>query len=128
MLPPIDTTQIPPEVRKAGPQAEKLYGAALQFEGMLVQQITDQMFQSVQDDSSSDGSSSDGTDGTDGTTGGGSGIDGGPYQSLMPSTLADAITQGGGLGLADELYRSMALRYGIGQPAAGDTATGSSGS
>jgi Rod binding domain-containing protein len=107
MLPPIDTSAIPPDVRKAGPEAVKVYGAALQFEGMLVQQITEQMFQSTQDDDSGD----------DDTTGGGAGgIGAGPYQSMLPSTLSDAITQGGGLGLAPELYRSMSMRLGLQAP------------
>ena len=115
MLPPIDTTSIPPDVRAAGPEAVKLYGAALQFEGMLVQQITEQMFQSTQDESSDE----------DSTTGGDSGgIGSGPYQSMLPSTLSDAITQGGGLGLAPELYRSMSLRLGIAQPSAPETGGG----
>jgi len=118
MLPPIDTTSIPPDVRAAGPEAVKLYGAALQFEGMLVQQITEQMFQSTQDDSSDDGD--------DSTTGGDAGgVGAGPYQSMLPSTLSDAITQGGGLGLAPELYRSMSLRLGLNsQPEQSDPAGG----
>jgi Rod binding domain-containing protein len=108
MLPPIDTSAIPADVRAAGPDAVKVYTAALQFEGMLVQQITEQMFQSTQDDSSSD---------DDNTTGGDAGgIGAGPYQSMLPSTLSDAITQGGGLGLAPELYRSMTLRLGLSAP------------
>jgi Rod binding domain-containing protein len=116
MVDPINTTSIPADVRAAGPDAVKLYGAALQFEGLLVQQITEQMFQSTQDDSSSE---------DDSTTGGDAGgIGAGPYQSMLPSTLADSITQGGGLGLAGELYRSMALRAGIGTPAAPDSGSG----
>ena len=107
MLPPIDTSSIPPDVRKAGPEAVKVYGAALEFEGMLVQQITEQMFQSTQDDSGDE----------DGTTGGdGGGVGAGPYQSMLPSTLSDAITAGGGLGLAPELYRSMSMRLGLEAP------------
>lgn len=111
MVDPIDTTSIPADVRAAGPDAVKLYGAALQFEGLLVQQITEQMFQSTQDDSSGDDQ--------DSTTGGDAGgIGAGPYQSMLPQTLADSITRGGGLGLADDLYRSMALHAGIGMPTA----------
>ena len=119
MVDPINTTSIPADVRAAGPDAVKLYGAALQFEGLLVQQITEQMFQSTQDDSSGD---------DDSTTGGGSGgIGAGPYQSMLPSTLSDAITQGGGLGLAPELYRSMSLRLGLGAPPAQPDPTGGEG-
>jgi Rod binding domain-containing protein len=122
MLPPIDPTQLPPDVRKAGPEAQKLYGAALQFEGMLVQQITDQMFQSVDDGSGGDSSDSSG-DGSSVTSGS---TMGGDYQSLLPGTMADAITQDGGLGLADELYRSMALRFGVDTSPAG-TGRGAAG-
>ena len=68
-----------------------------------MQQITEQMFQSTQDESGDD----------DSTTGGDAGgIGAGPYQSMLPSTLSDAITQGGGLGLAPELYRSMCAAAG----------------
>ena len=118
MLPPIDSSAIPADVRKAGPEAVKVYSAALQFEGMLVQQITEQMFQSTQDDSSDDGD--------DSTTGGDAGgVGAGPYQSMLPSTLSDAITQGGGLGLAPELDRSMSLRLGLNsQPEQSDPAGG----
>jgi Rod binding domain-containing protein len=111
---PIDTTTIPADVRAAGPQAVKLYDAALQFEGLLTQQLTQQMFDSTGADSES--SSDSGDDSMVST-------DGGPYQSMMPQALSDSITAGGGLGLADELYRAMAMRYGIGTT--GSTPTGS---
>lgn len=126
MLPPIDPTQLPPDVRRAGPEAQKLYGAALQFEGMLVQQITDQMFQSVNDGSSDDSSNSSDSS-ADGSSTSSSSTMGGDYQSLLPGTMADAITQSGGLGLADELYRSMALRFGIDTSGSGTGATGDGG-
>lgn len=91
MMPPIDTSLIPAGVRNAGPQAVKLYGVALQFEGLLTSQITQQMF--------------------DATQSGDDGSDGGPYQSILPGTLSDTITGAGGLGLADELYRSFGGAY-----------------
>ena len=108
MLTPIDTSAIPADVRTAGPEAVKLYGAALQFEGMLVQQLTQQMFQSTQDDSSGDSSTAPAA------TTRRRHRRRRPTSRMLPQTLSDAITQGGGLGLADELYRSMAMRYGIG--------------
>ena len=92
MLPPIDITLLPADVRQAGPEAEKLYAAALQFEGMLVQQISTQMFAAAQSDQE-----------------GGSG----PYGAMLPQALADGITAGGGLGLAPELYRSFRQRLGL---------------
>jgi Rod binding domain-containing protein len=101
MLPPIDTSLIPPDVRKAGPEAVKLYGAALQFESMLVSQISQQMFESAK---------GDGEDGSDG----------GPYQSMLPTALSDAMTAGGGLGLAPELYRTLSIRANLGQQPGGE--------
>ena len=93
MLPPIDTSLIPAGVRNAGPQAVKLYGVAVQFEGLLTSQITQQMF----DASQADGGDEDGG--------------GGPYQSMLPGAHSDSITGAGGLGLADELYRSFGGTY-----------------
>jgi Rod binding domain-containing protein len=103
MLPPIDTSLIPPEVRNAGPEAEKLYNAALQFEGMLTSQITQQMF---------DAAKNLGGDDENG--------DSNPYQSMLPSALSDSITAAGGLGLAPELYRSFGGAYLTGGGAASD--------
>ena len=69
---PIDPAMIPPGVRNAGPQAEKLYGAALQFESLLTSQITQQMFDASQ--GTGDGSDPDNPDASS---------DAGPYQSPM---------------------------------------------
>jgi Rod binding domain-containing protein len=94
MLPPIDTSLIPANVQNAGPQAVKLYGVALQFEGLLTSQITQQMFDATQ------GMSDDQDQ-----------QDGGPYQSMLPGALSDSLTAAGGLGLAPELYRSFGGTY-----------------
>ena len=94
MMPPIDTSLTPPEVRNAGPEAEKLYNAALQFEGMLTSQITQQMFDAAKDLCGDDENG-----------------DPNPYQSMLPSALSDSLTAAGGLGLAPELYRSFGGAY-----------------
>ncbi len=49
-------TVLPPDVRKAGAKGEQLYQAALGFEQMLTQQLTNQLASTMQ-----------GTDGTDGS-------------------------------------------------------------
>jgi Rod binding domain-containing protein len=96
---PIDTTQMPADVQKAGPAAQKLYSTALAFENVLVQQLTKELDTSQNaDQSSDDGSSDDGSSG-DGTTA--------MYQQMLPGALAQGITNAGGIGLADELYRSL---------------------
>lgn len=96
---PIDTSQMPLDVQKAGPAAQKLYATALSFENVLVQQLTKELDTSQNaDQSSSDGSTDDGST-DDGTTA--------MYQQMLPGALAQGITDAGGIGLANELYRSL---------------------
>jgi Rod binding domain-containing protein len=95
---PIDASQMPLDVQKAGPDAQKLYSTALAFEKVLVEQLTKQLDPSQNGDSSSDDSSDDGSSG-DGTTA--------MYQQMLPGAFAQGITDAGGVGLADELYRSL---------------------
>jgi Rod binding domain-containing protein len=93
---PIDSSLLPASVRQAGPQAQQLYTTALQFEQLLVEQLSQQLQQT-------DGS--DGSDGSDGTTA--------LYQQMLPGAMAQGITDSGGIGLANELYRSLAAAQGI---------------
>jgi Rod binding domain-containing protein len=95
-LPPIDQSQLPADVRAGGQKAQQLYAVAVEFERMLVDQLTTQLSQSSGLDGSNDGS--------------GDGTNASPYASLLPGAMTDAVTAGGGLGLADQLYRSLALR------------------
>jgi len=102
--PPIDTTQMPAAVQKAGPKAQQLYATALQFEQLLVTELAQQL-QSTDGstDGSSDSSSSDGTTAL--------------YQQMLPGALAQGITDAGGIGLAGELYQSLAGTLGAQAPA-----------
>jgi Rod binding domain-containing protein len=89
----IDVSALPADVREAGPDAQKLYSTALAFEKVLVEQLTKQL-----DPSSSDSSDQDDEDsGKDGTTA--------MYGQMLPAALAQGIS--GGVGLADQLYRSL---------------------
>ena len=98
---PIDVSTLPADVRKAGPDAQKLYATALAFEKVLVEQLTKQLDPSQNGDSSSgDDASGDGSDGTDGTTA--------MYSQMLPGAFAQGISDAGGVGLADQLYRSLA--------------------
>ena len=54
------------------------------------------------DSSSSDDSSDDGDDMSDGSDAATS-----TYQQMMPEQLADAVINGGGTGLAENLYRAL---------------------
>ncbi len=104
MTAPIDTSLMPASVRQAGPQAQQLYATALQFEQLLVEQLA-QGLQST--DGSSDGSSGDGS--SDGSSDGTSAL----YSQMLPGALAQGISGAGGLGLANELYQSLAAAQGI---------------
>ena len=97
---PIDTSQMPLDVQKAGPAAQQLYSTALGFEKVLVEQLTKELDPSQNAGQSSDDSSDDGSS-DDGTTA--------MYQQMLPGAFAQGITDAGGLGLANELYRSLSL-------------------
>ena len=82
---------LPPEVREGGSEAKKAYGAALGFERMLVKQLTKSMT-----DSSALGAGEDGKGGSPAA-----------YREMISDGIADAITQGGGIGLALDLYKQV---------------------
>jgi Rod binding domain-containing protein len=107
-MPAIDATQMPAAVQKGGQKAEQLYSTALQFEQVLVQQLTSQIDFTGSDSSDSSDSSDDGSsDGssTDGTTS--------LYSQMLPDALAQGITNGGGIGLASSIYDSLARQQGL---------------
>jgi Rod binding domain-containing protein len=108
-VPPIDVSTMPAAVQKGGTKAEQLYSTALQFEQLLVEQLTQQMSSLTTDDSSSDDGSDDGSSSdsssSDGTTS--------MYAQMLPGALAQGITNGGGIGLASQIYNSMAATQGL---------------
>jgi Rod binding domain-containing protein len=118
-------TVLPPDVRKAGPKGEQLYQAALGFEQMLTQQLTDELAKTMQ---GADGS--DGSDGSDPSANDPSSQSIFPSDSssssmvgqMLPQALSDGITQAGGLGIAHQLYLMLAQATGL------SAATGSAGS
>jgi hypothetical protein len=93
-LPPVDPAAIPADVRAAGPEARRLYTVALGFERMLIEQLTSELAEPAYAGSEDEDS-------------GGMGAASGAFREQLPGTLADALTAGGGIGLAPELYRSL---------------------
>ena len=83
---PIGPTALPREVREGTPDQQKAYRAALSFERVLVGQL----LQSLGDDAL--GTSEDTP---------------AAYKQLMPDAMADSLTAGGGLGIAQQLYKSI---------------------
>jgi Rod binding domain-containing protein len=89
---------IPADVRAAGKDAETTYRAALGFERQLLEQLTKSM---AKDMTGGTGDSDDesGASGASAATS--------AYNDMLPGTLADAVTNAGGLGLAHDLFLSM---------------------
>ena len=87
----ISGAAIPADVRAAGTEAEQTYKAALGFERMLLSQLTKSMFSSAQGEEDGEGESAATA----------------AYKDMMPGTLADAVTGAGGIGLAEDLYKTM---------------------
>ena len=90
---------IPADVRKAGKEAEQTYRAALGFERTLLEQLTKSM--------SKDMVGMDSGDSEDGSEGSGGSAATSAYTDMLPGTLADSVTNAGGLGLAHDLWLSM---------------------
>jgi Rod binding domain-containing protein len=88
--PPVDSSTLPADVRNGTTQDKQLYSTALQFENVLVQQLTKEL------DASADAQDDDGGDGTTQM-----------YQGMLPGALAESITGSGGIGLANQLYTAL---------------------
>jgi Rod binding domain-containing protein len=114
-IPPINPAVLPPDVRAAGKKGEALYSDALSFENVMLQQLTQQMFNTDGSDGSSGlagiGSDSSG-DGSDDSLMSGDATSS-AFTSMLPQAMADALTGAGGVGLADQLYQSFAAQYGV---------------
>jgi hypothetical protein len=86
VLPLVDRSALPADVRKASKTDQQAFRAALGFEQALVSQL----LSSVE--------SLDEVGGEDAPA---------AYKNLIPTTLAEAMSSQGGLGLARDLYESM---------------------
>jgi Rod binding domain-containing protein len=86
---------LPPEVRKGGKEAREAYTAAMNFEQMLVKQLTKSL---------SDSAAVGGGSGDEESAEGGSPQ---AYRDMISDNIATAITQGGGLGIAQQLYKQI---------------------
>jgi len=94
---PISTISEPAAVRNGSPAVKRAWSEAVGFEEMLVSQLTQTMSQSA-------GLGEEGAEGEGSTTpGGGASL----LTSMMPQTLAESISQAGGLGLASQLLDSI---------------------
>jgi Rod binding domain-containing protein len=90
-LPPIDPAFEPASVRSGSPATQKAYASALNFESMLVQQLSQSLTESSEGES--EGSSGDPVSTQ--------------LSSLLPQTLTNSVMSHGGLGMAQQLMGSL---------------------
>ncbi|HUR83875.1 MAG TPA: rod-binding protein [Solirubrobacteraceae bacterium] len=83
------TPILPPEVRNAAPEVQRKYRAALGFEHVLLTQLTTAM-------SATAGGEDEGASAATKT-----------YRDMLPGTMADALVDAGGIGLASALVRTL---------------------
>jgi len=86
-LPQLAPGAVPPEVRRAGPNAVAGFRTALGFERTLLTQMLSEAMPQPEE-----------------------GAD--PREASMPSTFADALISQGGLGMAGQLYSSFEQQSG----------------
>jgi Rod binding domain-containing protein len=96
-LPPIDQSAIPAGVRAQGPKAVALYDVALNFEGVLDQQLTQSLTNTLDPSDSGDGSDDGST--PDAATS--------LMMQMLPQELSQSLISSGGLGLAPQLYQEL---------------------
>ncbi len=109
-LPPIDSALLPADIRNGNAQAKQAYQEALGFEDVLMQQLTQQLADTVTSpggDSSSDGSS--GSSSGSGDSGGilGSDPSTSAFAGMIPTALTQSIMSSGGVGIADRLAHAI---------------------
>jgi Rod binding domain-containing protein len=126
-IPPISTSQMPAEVRKTGSKGEQMYSAALDFESELMQQMTQQLAATAQDDSDSDSSDGDSSDNAVSSTSSDAATS--VYTSMLPDQLTQGVMSAGGTGLALDMWRQMWQAQGgsLGTPQAGSVGTSQAG-
>jgi len=82
-------TVLPAGMRNASADDKQAYTTALAFERVLIGQLTKAMQATVPSDEDGAGAATKN------------------YADMLPGTMADALTAGGGIGLADDLVRSL---------------------
>jgi Rod binding domain-containing protein len=107
---------LPASVRSGTPAQKQAYETALQFEQVLVQQLSTQLASTAGLDGSSNGS-------IDGSTDGSSDPTASIYQQMLPQALTQGLMGNGGLGLAAQLAPGLDPSYHISSQSTGATTT-----
>lgn len=108
-LPPINSALVPADIRNGNAQAKQAYQEALGFEDVLMQQLTQQLADTVNTPGGDSSDSSGSSDSSDSSSGGilGSDPSTSAFASMIPSALTQSIMSGGGVGIADQLARAI---------------------
>jgi Rod binding domain-containing protein len=124
-LPPIDQSAIPAGVRAQGPKAVALYDTALNFEGVLDQQLTQSLTNTLDPTDSGDDSGDDSDDGSDDSSTPDAATS--LMMQMLPQELSQSLISSGGLGLAPQLYQELGgtMAAPPTAPAAGSDSSGS---
>ena len=102
--PAINPATEPANIRNGGAKAQEAYATAMQFEQVLVNQLTKQLASSANLNGSDDSSDGSGDDSGSSSSLLGSGPAASEYQQLLPGALSSSIMGSGGLGnLAETL-------------------------
>jgi Rod binding domain-containing protein len=126
-LPPINSALEPADIRNGNAQAKQAYQEALGFEDVLMQQLTQQLANTVTSpggDSSSDGSGDSSDSGSGGILGSDPSTSG--FAGLIPTALTQSMMSAGGVGIADSLARAIDPQIGTPQGSANATTKGKS--
>jgi Rod binding domain-containing protein len=115
----------PEFVRNGSAAVKRAYQEAVGFEEMLVEQLSKSMAQTGGLGESGEGGQGETAEGAEGAGAGSMNL----VTSMLPQTLSEAVTRGGGLGLASQLTREIdpsAAGEGV-QPAGGGASAGLDG-
>lgn len=131
-LPAINAAFEPADIRNGNAQAKSAYQEALGFEDILMQELTQELASTVTssgtDSSDSTDGSSDSSDSSDDSSSGllGSDPSTSEFASMIPTALTQSIMSTGGVGVADQIARSIDPQIGTKQGLASSPAKGSS--
>lgn len=108
-IPSLNVADIPANIRNGNSDAKQAYSEGLAFESVLVNELSQQLANTMYGGTGADGTTSD--DGLDGSAGSDSGTDllggTGAYASLFPQALTSSIMSGGGVGVAEEFAQEL---------------------
>jgi Rod binding domain-containing protein len=103
----LNVADIPENIRNGNNTAKQAYSEGLAFENVLVNELTQQLANTMYGGSGTDSASS--TDSSDGSSSSSSGLlsGAGAYASMIPQALGSSIMSGGGLGIAEQFAQEI---------------------